>query len=264
MTPDILKRMADAARARVEEEKRVLSHGKLLELAAAARTPYDFRAAFLPDGARVIAEIKLASPSRGDIAPGADPVSTARSYLSAGAAAVSVLTEPDFFKGSSAYLRRVREACPDARLLMKDFFVDEYQIAKARADGADCVLLMLSVLGGERTALFMRKARELGLSCLVEVHDERELEAAAEAGADLIGVNNRDLRTLKTDPGVSLRLAARAPKHAVLISESGLDSGRDISVLRAAGYRGFLVGTSLMRERDPGAALRRLLEEARA
>lgn len=264
MASNILEKIAASVRLRVEEEKRNTPHGRLLELAAAARVPFDFRAVFLPVGTHIIAEIKLASPSRGDIAINSDPAEIAKQYLNGGARAVSVLTEPEFFKGSPLYLRQVRAACPEARLLMKDFVVDEYQLASARADGADCVLLLVALLGRERTPLFMGKARELGLSCLVEVHDEEELGIAIDAGAPLIGINNRNLKTLEIDPDTSRRLARSVPRDVVLISESGFSSGRELVELRDYGFRGFLVGSALMRASSPGVALRRLLAEAGA
>jgi indole-3-glycerol phosphate synthase len=264
MNANILEKIAASTRLRVEAEKRKVPYGRLREAAFHARVPCDFRAAFLSDEVHIIAEIKLASPSRGDIAPLADPREIAKQYLDGGARAVSVLTEPEFFKGSALYLQQVRAACPESRLLMKDFVVDEYQLAKARVDGADCILLIVALLGGKRTPLFMKKARELGLSCLVEVHDEEELKIALDSGAALIGVNNRDLTTLRIDPDTSIRLASLVTDEVVLISESGFSSGREIVKLRNSGYRGFLVGTALMKEACPGEALRRLLAGARA
>jgi indole-3-glycerol phosphate synthase len=263
MNSNILEKIAASTRRRVEAEKLKVPYGRLREEAARSRVPYDFRAEFLPEAVHVIAEIKLASPSRGDIAPSSDPAEIAKQYLDGGARAVSVLTEPEFFKGSALYLRQVRAACPEARLLMKDFVLDEYQLARARADGADCILLIVALLGREKTPLFIRKAQELGLACLVEVHDEEELEIALGSGATLVGVNNRDLKTLRINPDTSMRLASLAPDDVVLISESGLSSGRELIELRNLGYRGFLVGTALMKAASPGEALRSLLAEAR-
>ncbi len=265
--PGVLGRIAQRVRERVEAEKAdsLASAGLQRELESPGRRrPRDFLPAFGPAGVArdrpaVIAEVKLASPSEGNIAAGADPVAVAGAYLGAGARALSVLTEPDFFKGSPAYLRAIRARYPDALLLMKDFVIDDHQLERAVVDGADAVLLIVALLGRAGTRSFLLRALGLGLTPLVEVHDRDELEIAAACGARLIGVNNRNLKTMEVTLETSLRLAPLAPEGAVLISESGIRTAEDIARLARAGYRGFLVGTGLMKTGDPGGALTRLM-----
>jgi indole-3-glycerol phosphate synthase len=236
---------------------------KLAARAAQAPAPHDFLAAFDPGPlARVIAEVKLASPSEGDILPDADPVAVAGDYLSNGAAALSVLTEPRWFKGDIAYLVAIRRRYPLARLLMKDFVVDEYQLQLARASGADAALILLAMLEPDQARALYKAAIALGLTALVEVHDEAELELARSLGARLIGVNNRNLKTMKVSLDASERLAAAAPRDAILISESGIRTREDLDRLTALGYRGFLIGTHFMRTGHPGQALKQLLRGA--
>jgi indole-3-glycerol phosphate synthase len=202
----------------------------------------------------VIAECKRRSPSKGLLRADYDPVGIARSYEQAGAAAISVLTEPTFFDGALSHLEAVRAAV-EIPLLRKDFMVDRYQLLEARAAGADAILLIVAALDDERLMTLRREAESLGLDALVEVHDEAELDRAIAAGADVIGVNSRNLRTLEVDLEASDRLAARIPAHVVAVAESGLRSREDIDRLAARGYRAFLVGERLMTAADPGAAL---------
>jgi indole-3-glycerol phosphate synthase len=229
-------------------------------------------ASFEPRGARfvealanagtvnVIAECKRRSPSRGVLRAAYDPAAIAAEYEQAGAAAISVLTEPAFFDGSLEHLAAVRErvALP---LLRKDFVLDEYQLLEARAAGADAILLIVAALDDGSLRRLAASAASLGLAALVEVHDERELERAVAAGAAIIGVNNRNLKTLDVDTEASMRLAPAIPEAAVGVAESGLKTGGDLRRLRAAGYRGFLVGERLMSAARPGEALAALLEE---
>ncbi len=211
----------------------------------------------------MIAEVKFASPSEGFLrAPGsASPAEAARiaaSYAKSGAAAISILTEPEYFSGDPSHLTAARAALPDAVLLMKDFLIDAYQLELARACGADAVLLIAALLGPRlHEMLFAARAR--GLSTLVEVHDEKEAEAALECAADVIGVNNRDLRSLKTDLGISRRLAPLATRAAAAVAESGLRSRAEIDELSALGYKGFLIGGSFMKSPEPGSSLASLL-----
>jgi indole-3-glycerol phosphate synthase len=206
---------------------------------------------------RVIAEIKRRSPSRGEIRPDFDAVACARAYASAGAAAISVLTDAHYFGGSLEVLDRVREAVP-LPLLRKDFIVDAYQVDEARVHGADAVLLIAAALAERELRALAAHAEGLGLDALVEVHDERELETALAVGADLIGINNRDLRTFQVDLGVTERLAGKLPEGCCVVAESGIFTPPDWERLEAAGAHAFLVGEALMREPDVGAALRRL------
>jgi indole-3-glycerol phosphate synthase len=210
---------------------------------------------------RVIAEIKRRSPSRGEIRADFDPVALAKAFAEAGAAALSVLTDERYFGGRLEYLELVREAA-DVPVLRKDFAIDTYQIDEARARGADAVLLIVAAFAGgggaRRLAALRERAAELGLDALVEVHDASELDAALAIGADLVGINNRNLRTFEVDLGTTEGLAGRIPEGVVLVAESGIFTNDDIRRLERAGARAFLVGESLMREPDVGLALRNL------
>jgi indole-3-glycerol phosphate synthase len=214
-----------------------------------------FREALARDGrVNIIAECKRRSPSRGVLARRYAPDAIARVYERAGAAAISVLTEPTFFDGALAHLEAVR-AATSLPLLRKDFILDEYQIYEARAAGADAILLIVALLGDETLQRLARCARELGLASLVEVHSPLELAAAREAGADIIGVNSRDLRTLAVDPDVCDALIQAAPAGCVMVAESGIRHRADVDRLAARGYRAFLIGERLMTAPDPAAAL---------
>lgn len=208
-------------------------------------------------GVRVIAEIKRRSPSKGEIRRDFDACAIARAYQEAGAAALSVLTDAQYFGGSLAVLEAVR-GVTTLPLLRKDFVIDAYQIDEARVAGADAVLLIVAALRPEELSALAKHARGLGLDVLVEVHDEAELEIALASGAGLIGINNRDLRTFQTDLGVTERLAPRAAGHACVVAESGIVGPDDVGRLARAGAHGYLVGESLMREPDVGLALRKL------
>lgn len=222
--------------------------------ALAQPMPRGFRRALAEAGPlAVIAEVKRASPSQGVIAEGVDAPEIARRYIAGGAAALSVLTEPHWFGGALADLIAVRAAV-DAPLLRKDFTVERRQIAEARAAGADAVLLMVAVLGRE-VAPMLAYARDLGLDALVEVHDADELALAADAGADLVGINNRDLRDLSIDLATTENLARSAPTGALLVGESGIETAADAQRMAAAGCQAILVGTALMRGPDPDAAI---------
>ena len=207
----------------------------------------------------VIAECKRRSPSRGVLRAEYDAVAIARGYSAAGAAAISVLTEPTFFDGSLDDLVRVRAAV-DVPLLRKDFVVSEYQLLEARAAGADAVLLIVGALRPHELTRLLARAGELGLDALVEVHNREELAAALDAGAAVIGVNNRNLRTLAVDLDVSGELIARMPKGVTAVSESGIKSAADIERFIGLGYHAFLIGERFMAAEDPGAALRDLLK----
>jgi len=206
---------------------------------------------------RVIAELKRRSPSKGEIRADFAPAAIAKAYAEAGAAALSVLTDERFFGGHLDFLRvaRAEVAIP---ILRKDFTIDPYQIDEARAAGADAVLLIVAALDPGRLAELHAHAASLGLDALVEVHDEAELERALAVGARIVGVNNRDLRTFRTDLATTERLAPRVPAGVVLVAESGILRNEDVRRLEAAGAHACLVGESLMREPDVGAALRRL------
>jgi indole-3-glycerol phosphate synthase len=253
----VLDTIADAVRADLERRRRPLAELR-------RRPPSPFEAAFAgPGPMRAIAEIKFRSPSEGALRPREDPADIAAGYLRAGATAISVLTERAHFGGSHEDLRRVREAHPEALLLMKDFVLDEYQLHEALDAGADGVLLIVALLGRERAAALYAQAKGLGLGVLVEVHDEAELEAALSFGATLVGINNRDLKTLRVSLETSHRLAPLA-RGATLVAESGIKTGVEARALAQAGFAAMLVGSSLMKRPDPGAALEALLAEARS
>ncbi len=211
-------------------------------------------------GARVIAECKRRSPSRGVLRPRYAADEIARSYQAGGAAAISVLTEPAFFDGSMDDLTRVREVVT-LPLLRKDFVVTDYQVVEARAIGADAVLLIAAALDRAAIRRLLNLAHALDLAALVEVHAESELVDAIESGADIVGVNNRNLRTLEVDLDASFSLVEQIPDGVVAVAESGLRTSQDLSELSKAGYDAFLIGESLMTQPDPGDALRAMLEE---
>ena len=235
-----------------------------VEREALARDPRGdaFRHALVGNGtARVIAECKRRSPSRGVLRSEFAAAQIAKSYEAGGAAAISVLTEPAFFDGRSEDLSDARKVVT-APLLRKDFVVTEYQVIEARAIGADALLLIVAALDRATLRGLLNATRSAGLSALVEVHSEAELVDAIEAGADIVGVNNRNLRTLEVDLDASLSLIEHIPDGVVAVAESGLSTSRDLVELGQAGFDAFLIGESLMIQPDPGRALRGLLEEA--
>jgi indole-3-glycerol phosphate synthase len=258
-----LDQIVAATRRRVVAAK-ASANLRQLEQGAQEHAPRGFRRALAErnrTGPAVIAELKKASPSRGLIRPDFVPDLLAQELEAAGAAALSVLTDEEFFQGSLSNLRRASAA---ARLpcLQKDFIVEEFQLLQARAHGADAILLIVAVLSqGELNGL-AKKSRDLGLDVLCEAHDEEELRRAVDAGCDLIGVNNRNLRTFKVDPQTTLRMAGLIPKNVVGVAESGIERGADVARLRAAGYQAFLIGESLMKAESPGETLRGLLADA--
>ena len=206
---------------------------------------------------RIIAECKRRSPSRGILRADYEPAAHARAYEAAGAAAISVLTEPTFFDGALEHLRAVRSAV-QVPLLRKDFIVAEYQLVEAVANGADAVLLIVSALGDHELRQLLVRAYALGLACLVEVHDAAEITRAVEAGARVVGVNSRNLRTLAVDMQVLDTAATLLPESVTAVAESGITSTDDLTRLSAAGYGAFLVGERLITQPDPGAALKAL------
>lgn len=217
------------------------------------------RALLRPPGepVRVLAEIKRASPSAGPIRPDADPVDIATQYASNGASAISVLTDRDYFDGELGFLPRCRDAV-SVPLLRKDFIIDAYQIAEARAAGADAILLIVAALSKTQLAELAACAASYGLDVLVEAHDAHEAEAALATGASLIGVNHRDLRTFQIDMSLTSQIAPLLPPDIVLVAESGIRTTADIQLLGAVGAHAVLVGEQLMRQPSPGDALRAL------
>ncbi len=258
--PDLLKTIV-AATVRITEVRRERESFAALDARAAAASPRGSRFETelgTPGRVNVVAECKRRSPSRGVLAPDYDPVRIAALYQQAGAAAISVLTEPTFFDGALEHLAAVRAAV-DTPVLRKDFIVDEYQILEARANGADAVLLIVAALEQANLVRLQQFAWRQGLATLVEVHDDEELSRALDSGARVIGVNNRNLRTLAVDVDASYLLAARLPKDVVGVSESGLKSRADLERLAAAGYKAFLIGERFMTDPDPVAAMSELI-----
>jgi indole-3-glycerol phosphate synthase len=262
---DLLAAIVASTRRIVQVREARESIALLAQRAASVRSPSGrfSRALGRPDRVNVIAECKRRSPSRGVLRSDYDPVAIARVYEAAGAAAISVLTEPTFFDGSIAHLEAVR-AGVNVPILRKDFIVSHYQLLEARAAGADAILLIVAALDRGELAALLDRATELGLEALVEVHDALELAMALEVGARLIGVNNRNLRTLAVEVDTSERLIAGMPAEVVAVSESGLGTAEELARLRGIGYRAFLVGERLMTAADPGAALRALTGAAPA
>lgn len=252
----ILNRIVEHKRREIEERKRLFNIKNLIEEAYRLKTPYDFKRAITGPGVNIIAEVKKASPSKGVIREDFDPVEIARAYERGGARAISVLTDKAFFQGSPFYLRQVAEAV-SLPVLRKDFIIDEFQIYGAKAIGASSYLLIVSILSDSQLKDFIELGRELGMEPLVEVHTEREAERALKAGAEIVGVNNRDLNTFKVSLSTTLNLLPIIKGEGkALVSESGISTKEDIKRLREAGVDAFLVGESLMRAENPEEVLR--------
>ena len=224
-----------------------------------ADPPHAFASAISRPGINVIAEIKSASPSAGSIIENPDVEAIAADYQRGGAAAVSIVTEPEFFRGSSAWLARAKSAS-GLPAIMKDFIIDERQLLHGVAAGANAILLLASLLDAKQIRAFIALLDQFGCDALVEVHDEAELERAIGGGAKLIGVNNRNLRDFSVDLGTSERLAARMPAETIKVAESGIKTRHDVERLRNAGFNAFLVGESLLRQEDRAAAVRALTQ----
>lgn len=263
MPDDFLRKIIEKKRERLAASKEARTLEDVRREAQASRQgarPHAFRAALESEGrVNVIAEFKRASPSKGEIRGGASACETARAYERGGAAAVSVLTEEDYFRGSLADLREVK-ASAGLPVLRKDFVFEEYQVFESAAAGADALLLIVAALDDETLARLRSLAEdELQLDALVEVHTEEEMRRAARAGASLVGVNNRDLRTFNVSLETSVALAPHAPEGSLLVSESGIAGADEIAKLRACGFKAFLVGETLMRAGEPEETLRTLV-----
>jgi indole-3-glycerol phosphate synthase len=258
-----LDQIVTATRRKVSQA-RLSADLRELERQAEQHVPRGFRQALEKQShsrPAIIAELKKASPSRGLIRADFDPASLAAELEAAGAAALSVLTDAEFFQGSLQNLEKA-SAATHLPCLRKDFIVDEFQLLEARASHADAVLLIVAALSQAELETLAKKARNYNLDVLCEVHDEQELQRAIAAGCDLIGVNSRDLRTFTIDLRTALGLAGLIPKNVLSVAESGIHSGQDIARLRTAGYQAFLIGESLMKAASPGSALQTLLAES--
>ena len=253
----ILDKIIETKKEEVARLKRRTSVSRLLEMSAGRGPVRDFRNALDRRTISIIAEVKCASPSRGRLVQNFDPQALARIYEENGAGATSVLTDEKYFSGHKDYLSLVKDSV-GIPVLRKDFIIDPLQIYETRAIGADAVLLIVRVLG-DALADFLALAGEQGLAALVEVHTERELEAALAAGASIIGINNRDLDTFVTDIGTSVRLRKNVPAGCVVVAESGIRNRADIEYLQKAGIGAFLIGEGLVTAPDAGDRLRQFL-----
>jgi len=262
LSEDILQKIAAYKRVDVAERKAARSQTDIEVMAAKASAPRGFRAALkaahAPGRLALIAEIKKASPSKGLIRADFDPPALARAYEAGGAACLSILTDGPSFQGADTYLTdaRAQVALPCIR---KEFLVDPWQVAESRALGADAILVILAMIDDSLAADIMAEAARLGMDTLVETHDDAELDRAIALRAELIGVNNRDLRTFSVDLAITERLAARMPGNALLVTESGIVGPADAARLERCGAAAMLVGESLMRQADVTAATRALL-----
>ena len=262
--PDILKRILATKHREIAERSASAPIATLQEQAHHVSPPRGFVAALRrrvqQGGLGVIAEIKKASPSKGVIREDFDVVEIARAYEAGGASCLSVLTDSEYFQGHEVFLTQARSAC-SLPVIRKDFIVDPYQVMEARAIGADCILLIVAALDDEQLASLHAAAREQGMDVLVEVHDGDELERALRLDLDLVGINNRNLRTFDTSLQTTLDLLARVPDGCMVVTESGIHTRADVELMRDHDVHAFLVGEAFMRAADPGAALAELFTE---
>lgn len=256
----ILEQLADYARLRVQADREKVPLGELrrrcAEGAVPAREPFAFETALKTPGLSFICEIKKASPSKGVISEDFPYLAIAKEYEAAGANCISCLTEPKWFLGSDRIFSEIRAAV-DTPMIRKDFTVDEYQLYQAKRMGADAVLLICALLDEETLRRYLVLCDDLGLSALVEAHDEHELKTALSAGARIVGVNNRNLKDFSVDTGNSRRLRVLAPEGVLFVSESGVRSAEDVQALRESGVDAVLIGEALMRAADKKAMLNR-------
>ncbi len=256
--PTFLDTVVEHTEKKLAKRKKKHPEAELLGRLGPVPRGRPFSEALIAEGISLIAEMKRSSPSKGPIRPDAGVTDIVTAYQEGGASAVSVLTEPKWFGGSLDDLREARAAIT-LPILRKDFIVDPYQLVEARVAGADAALLIVAALGRERLEDLMHTAAELGLDCLVEVHDEDEVEVAVEAGAEIIGVNNRDLHSLDVDLQTTYRLLSDIPAGTVVVAESGITTRRDVRDLEDAGVDAILVGEALMRTPDPRDGIHSLL-----
>ena len=261
-TPDILKKIVEVERKDLERRRADAPQGDLERRVrdAAHPPPLNLAGALMGDETRVIAEVKRATPSKGVLRGDIDAAALASTYADNGAAAISVLTNGPFFQGSLEDMESVHGAVRQRQVpvLRKDFLFDPYQVLEARARGADAVLLIVAMLSPVLISELMDAARKLWMPCLVEVHTEGELETALSSGAEIVGINNRDLHTFVTDLEVTERLAPKIPADRIVVSESGISSRNDVARVASSGAHAILVGEALVTSDDPGARLREL------
>ena len=262
--PDVLAKILADKRTHVAERKAALPFSEVERLAHAAGPVRRFAAALkqavTTEGYGLIAEIKRASPSKGLIRADFEPPMLARAYQTGGAACLSVLTDRPYFQGDDSFINTARNAC-GLPVLRKDFMIDPYQIAEARMLGADCVLLIMAALSDPLADELSTIAHEMGMSVLIEVHNRHELDRAQKIRYEMIGINNRNLRTMQVDLETSIKLAPHLPHDRIGVAESGISVSADLARLAAVGIRCFLVGESLMRHADVAAATRKLLAQ---
>jgi indole-3-glycerol phosphate synthase len=257
----ILDKIVADVKIDLAEKKKRVPLAELTKRSAVQPPPLDFAAALRGEKVRLIAEVKKASPSKGIICPDFNPVNIARIYAASGAAAISVLTEPKYFKGGLDYLLDIKKAlaAKPLPLLRKDFIFDPYQIYEARAYGADCLLLIVAILSPFQLSELLQLSRQLGMMNLVEVHNAAELEIALNSGAAVIGINNRDLNTFKVDLKTTSTLRPLIPADRLVVSESGIKTRKDMQQLQEWGVNAALIGEALMASPDIAAKMRELL-----
>ena len=257
--PSILDKIVAAKREELADARQAAPLAAVQHAAADRPRPLNLSDALIGDGIRLIAEVKKASPSRGLLSPDFDPVRLAETYVTNGAAAVSCLTDPRF-QGELAHLSAIKQsgASGCAPVLRKDFIFDPYQVYEARAAGADSILLIVAILEPAQLKELLETAQSLSMQCLVEVHDEQELETAVDAGAEIIGINNRDLHTFTTDLAVTQRLAPQVPRGKVIVSESGIFTRDDLRLLNRVRVSAALVGEAIVTAPDVAAKVREL------
>lgn len=260
-TPDILKKIIDRKIEEIQQRKSQTSEEWLKEKLTDASPVRGFvdsmKSRIANNQAAVIAEIKKASPSKGVMRENFQPAEIAKSYEQGGASCLSVLTDIDFFQGSDEYLQQARAAC-NLPVIRKDFIIDPYQVYEARAIGADCILLIVAVLSDEQMQALYDLATELGMDVLIETHDEAELKRALPLNADLVGINNRNLRNFETSLDTTLDLLGRIPDDRIVVTESGIHTAEHVQLMRDHKVNAFLVGEAFMRADDPGVELKKL------
>lgn len=260
-TPDILKKIIKRKEQEIDSRVKTKPIEQVIELAKDASPVRGFvdsmKARLAKGDPAIIAEIKKASPSKGLIREDFHPAEIAKSYEEGGASCISILTDIDFFKGSDAYLKQARAAC-SLPVIRKDFIIDPYQVYESRMMGADCILLIVAVLDNMKLNQLYSLARALGMDVLIEVHDEEELLRSLPLGADLVGINNRNLRNFDTSLHTTIDLLPQIPEGRIVVTESGIHNSEDITLMRENDVNAFLVGEAFMRADDPGTALKEL------